>query len=102
MDENLVRRIAGHPQYQELRAKRSRFGWMLTILMLLVYYGFIVLVAFDKPLLAQRLGDGVMTLGMPVGLGVILFTVLITVVYIRRANREFDALAEQVNKGVLK
>ena len=102
MDDDLVRRIASHPKYQELKAKRSSLGWMLTIAMLIVYYGFIVLVAFDKPFLATRLGAGVMTIGMPIGLGVILFTILITGIYVKRANSEFDTLAEQVTKGALK
>ena len=43
-----------------------------------------------------------MTLGMPIGLGVILFTVIITAIYVRRANSEFDALAAEVNQAVLK
>lgn len=102
MEDDLVRRIASHPKYQELKAKRSSFGWLLTIAMLIVYYGFIVLVAFNKPFLATRLGEGVMTIGMPIGLGVILFTILITGIYVKRANSEFDALAEQVTKGALK
>ena len=38
-----------HPNYQELKAKRTRFGWSLTLAMMIVYYGFILLVAFDKP-----------------------------------------------------
>ncbi len=102
MDDPLVRRIAGDPQYQALKAKRNRLGWTLSIAMLVVYYGFILLVAFNKPFLASRLGDGVMTMGMPVGLGVILFTVVITVYYVRRANNEFDAMTERVTKGALK
>ncbi len=67
--------------------------------MLTVYYGFIVLVAFDKELLAQRLGEGVMTLGMPIGLGVIVFTIVITGLYVRRANSEFDDLTEDIKKA---
>jgi uncharacterized membrane protein (DUF485 family) len=102
MDDDLVRRIAAHPDYIALKAKRSRFGWTLAVMMLIVYYGFILLVAFNKPFLAQRLGDGVMTIGMPIGLGVILFTVIITVIYVRRANAEYDTLAERISKGVLK
>ena len=46
--------------------------------MMVVYYGFILLVAFNKPFLAQRIGDGVTTIGMPIGLGVIVFTIVIT------------------------
>jgi uncharacterized membrane protein (DUF485 family) len=102
MDDPLVRRISADPQYQALKAKRTRLGWTLSIAMLVVYYGFILLVAFNKPFLASRLGDGVMTMGIPVGLGVILFTVVITVYYVRRANDEFDALTERVTKAVLK
>jgi uncharacterized membrane protein (DUF485 family) len=101
MNTDLATRIASDPRYQELESRRSRFGWLLTLLMLLVYYGFILLVAFGKPLLSQRIGSGVTTLGIPIGFGVIVFTVLITALYVRRANREFDQLAEQVVKGAL-
>ncbi|HWS05821.1 MAG TPA: DUF485 domain-containing protein, partial [Burkholderiaceae bacterium] len=87
---------------QELKAKRTSFGWWLTIGMLVVYYGFILLVAFNKPLLATRIGSGVMTLGMPIGLGVIVFTVIITAIYVRRANSEFDKLSDEITKAVLK
>jgi len=102
MQDDLVQRIANHPQYQELKAKRSRFGWWLTAAMMIVYYGFILLVAFNKEFLAQRLGDGVTTVGMPIGLAVILFTIAITGIYVRRANSEFDELTEQIKKAVLK
>ena len=102
MEDDLVQRIASHPKYQELKAKRSSFGWWLTLAMMLVYYGFILLVAFAKPLVSQRLGTGVMTLGIPLGFGVIVFTVVITAYYVNRANREFDDLTDQITRGVLK
>ncbi|WP_066271487.1 DUF485 domain-containing protein [Hydrogenophaga palleronii] len=100
MDDNLVQRIASNPAYQQLKAKRSRFGWWLTLAMMVVYYGFILLVAFNKPFLSQRLGDGVMTVGIPLGFGVILFTIIVTAVYVRRANTEFDELSAAVAKAV--
>lgn len=100
--DDLVRRIAAHPKYEELRTKRSSFGWWLALAMMVVYYGFILLVAFNKSFLAQRLGDGVMTIGMPIGLGVIVFTIVITGVYVRRANTEFDGLTDEIAKAVLK
>ena len=95
-------RILQDPRYQELKAKRSSFGWWLALGMMIVYYGFILLVAFNKPFLATRLGEGVTTIGMPIGLGVIVFTIAITAIYVRRANSEFDALTEQIVKGALK
>ena len=102
METDLVRRIAENPAYQELKAKRSRFGWWLTLAMMVVYYGFILLVAFGKEFLSQRLGSGVMTVGIPVGFGVIVFTIVITAYYVRRANSEFDDLTAAIAKAVLK
>jgi len=86
MQDDLIQRVISHPKYQELKAKRSSFGWTLTWAMMIVYYGFIVLVAFDKQFLATKLGAGVMTIGIPIGFGVIVFTVIITAIYVRRAN----------------
>ncbi|MCE9658770.1 MAG: DUF485 domain-containing protein [Burkholderiales bacterium] len=102
MQDDLTTRIANDPNYQALKSRRSRFGWWLALAMMIVYYGFILLVAFDKPFLATRLGAGVTTIGMPIGLGIIVFTVVITALYVRRANGEFDALSEQVAKAALK
>ena len=102
MQDDLVQRIASHPKYQELRAKRTGYGWWLTLAMMVVYYGFIVLVAFNKEFLSQRLGAGVMTYGIPIGFGVIVFTIIITAIYVKRANGEFDDLVEAIRKGVLK
>ena len=102
MEVDLAQRIAAHPKYQELKAKRSSFGWWLTLAMMVVYYGFILLVAFNKEFLSQRLGAGVMTVGIPIGFGVIVFTIVITAIYVKRANSEFDDLAAKVAKAVLK
>ena len=50
-NERMVARFEANPKYQELKRKRNSFGWTLTILMLVVYYGFIGLIAFDKVLM---------------------------------------------------
>jgi uncharacterized membrane protein (DUF485 family) len=102
MELDLATRIAAHPKYQELKAKRTSFGWWLTLAMMVVYYGFILLVAFNKEFLSQRLGAGVMTIGIPIGFGVIVFTIIITAIYVKRANSEFDDLTAAVAKAVLK
>lgn len=102
MDDDLVQRIVKNPKYQELKAKRTSYGWWLTLAMMVVYYGFILLVAFNKPFLSQRLGEGVMTIGIPIGFGVIIFTIVITAIYVKRANKEFDDLTAEVTKAVLK
>lgn len=102
MSDPLVEKILRNPKYQELQQKRNGFGWTLTILMLVVYYGFIGLIAFDKSFLAKPLGAGVTSLGIPLGMAVIIFTIVITGIYVRRANSEFDDLTEEIKKAVTK
>lgn len=102
MQDDLVARVTSNPTYQTLKAKRASFGWMLTVSMMVVYYGFILLVAFNKPFLATKIGAGVITMGMPLGIGVILFTIIVTNIYVRRANSEFDDLTAQIAKAALK
>lgn len=83
--------IAGDPRYRALVARRNRFAWTLSIVVLVVYFGFVGLVAFDKPLLGASLSGGATSVGIPVGLGIILLSIALTGVYVRRANGEFDA-----------
>ena len=98
MTDPTVARIQANPKYQELKSKRSSYGWILTLLMMLVYYGFIALIAFDKAFLAQPIGDGVTTIGIPIAFGVIVFTILITGIYVYRANSEYDRLTAEILK----
>ena len=96
MSDPMVERVQRNPKYQQLKQARSRFGWLLTILMLVVYYGYIGLIAFDKEFLARPLGSGVTTLGVPIGMAVIVFTIAIVGIYVRRANSEYDALTRDI------
>lgn len=102
MSDPVIAKIQSHPKYKELQSKRSSFGWLLTILMLIVYYGYIALIAFDKAFLAQPIGEGVTTLGIPLGMGVIIFTIVITGIYVRRANSEYDTLTQDILKDATK
>ena len=101
MTDPVIEKIHNHPQYAELRRQRNTFGWALTAIMVCVYYGFISLIAFNKPFLAQPLGIVVTTLGVPLGMGVIVFTVLITGIYVRRANKRYDALTRAILKDTM-
>lgn len=96
MKQELVDKIKSDPDYHKLLKARSGFGWLLTWSMLFVYYGYILLIAFNKELLSTRIGAGVMTWGIPAGLFVIVFTVIVTGIYVRRANNEFDQLTAAI------
>lgn len=85
------REIADDPRFRALIRRRQRLAWSLTAIMLAAYFGFILAVAFAREWLARPIGGGVTTLGIPVAIGVILLGFALVAIYVRRANREFDA-----------
>jgi len=98
-EEELVARIVANPKYEKLVSMRSTYSIIMTILVMLIYYGYILLVAYDKEFLAQKLGAGMTTsIGIPMGVGVIVLTIIITNIYVRRANTEFDDLNGEIIK----
>lgn len=93
-----VSRLALDSRYTGLVRRRARFAWTLTAIMLAIYFGYILLIAFRRDLLAMPIGDGVTSLGIPLGIGVILAGIVLTALYVRRANREFDPLLDALRK----
>ena len=91
--------VLADPRYQELVRRRGRFTRTLSIVMLVAYFGYIALVAFDKSLLARPVGGGVTSLGIPVGVGLILLAILLTGLYVRRANKDYDPLVDALRRG---
>ena len=96
------RRVLNNPRFQELVRERSGFAWMLSVAMLIIYYGFILMVAFAKPLLAAKVGSGVTSVGIVIGLGVIVSAFVLTGLYVQRANGRFDELTRNVVKDLTK
>lgn len=102
MDPLLIDRIKSNPKYGELVAKRSSFARLLALMMLVIYFGFVLLVAFAKPFLATPIGSGVTTIGIPLGILVIVSAFILTGLYVRRANSEFDELTKAIIEGAKK
>ncbi len=96
MDAIEVARIRNSAAFRELEQKRNSFGWTLAVLMLVIYMGFILLVAFGPGVIAQPIGGGPLTLAFPLGLGVILVAIALTGLYVLRANTQFDRLTAQI------
>jgi uncharacterized membrane protein (DUF485 family) len=91
-------RILRNPRFQELVRRRSRLAWALSAVMLAIYFAFILLVAFAKDLMATTIGGGVTSLGIVLGLGVILAAFVLTGVYVARANSRFDELTRDLTR----
>jgi len=82
--------VVHDPKFLALVKKRNAISLSLTALMLLVYFGFAALLALAPQSLAAPIGSA--TLGIALGIGVILFTCVLTGFYVRWANTEYDAL----------
>jgi uncharacterized membrane protein (DUF485 family) len=68
--------------------------------MLVVYYAFILLIAFSPETLGASLSGGMTTVGIPVGIAIIIFSFAMTGIYVKRANSEFDDLLKKVKDDV--
>jgi uncharacterized membrane protein (DUF485 family) len=103
MAADLYAKIRANPKYQQFVSTRSKYSIMMAIIGAIAYYGFILLVAYDKEFLSQKLSAGTVTsVGIPLGVGVIVFTIVITWIYVRRANSEFDDTTAEIIKEAQK
>jgi uncharacterized membrane protein (DUF485 family) len=101
--QDTLDRITANPKFLEFVAMRSTYSIIMAIVSAAAYYGFILLVAFNKEFLAQKIGEGyTMSVGVPIGVAVIVFTIVLTWIYVRRANTEFDAINEALIKEAQK
>jgi uncharacterized membrane protein (DUF485 family) len=97
MPELSVDKIQKNPKYHRLIKERDTLAWTLTVLVLVIYFGFILLVAFAPGFLTQPISaTSVIPVGMLVGVGVIVASVVLTGIYVYRANSTFDPLIHEI------
>lgn len=102
MKKDLIEKIQSNAEYQELIKKRTSFSITLTIVMLVVYFAFILTIAFEPSLLGAPLSDdgSVTTIGIPIGIAIIIIAFVLTGIYTYRANGEFDDLSNKIKSAV--
>ena len=84
-------------EFKKFVRKKWSVSLILASIMLLAYFGFILTVAFRKEILATKIGDG-LTLGIPIGLGIIILAWALTGIYVRWANKHYDKKVEELKK----
>ena len=91
--------ILDDPEFQELARQKNKVSLILTIAELVLYFGFIALIAYNKPFLAQKISEGsAITIGIPIAVGVIILSWVLTGVYIYWANNTYDEMVKRVKK----
>jgi uncharacterized membrane protein (DUF485 family) len=91
--------LTASPAFHHLVARRWRVSLALTACLFVLYYGYIVLIAVNKPWLAQRMG-GVTPIGIPLGVTVIIGSWILTAAYIVWANRHYDPEAARLRDTI--
>jgi uncharacterized membrane protein (DUF485 family) len=103
MSTEIYERIRRNPKFEELVSKRTTFAVTLSVIVLVVFYGFILVVAFKPSLLAQPLWQGsATTIAIPIGAGIIWSFWLMMGYYIYRANKDFDEINADIVKEAMK
>lgn len=99
MSDKVYERVLANPKFKELKARRSRFAWTLAAIVLGVYYGFMMVVAFAPSTFAAKVASGwTLSIGYPIVATIIIGAWLLTGLYIRRANGEFEEITRQIAK----
>ena len=99
----MYERMRANPKFRELVSRRGRFAWTLATIVLVMFYGFVLTVAFNPSALGQPVSEGSMlTVGVAVELFMFIFFWVLTALYVKRANGEFDALTQEVVKEAWK
>ena len=98
MSADLYEQVKNNPKFHQLVAKRSRLVWTLSIIILVIYFSFILLIAFAPSFLGQPISaSSPISIGIPIGLFIILIAFILTGIYVFIANKNFD----QINKEVI-
>ncbi|KAB2967083.1 DUF485 domain-containing protein [Zoogloea sp.] len=96
-------RIRKNPRFAELVSKRQGFASLLSVVVLTIFYGFFMVVAFNPKLIGQRLSEGsYVTVGIAAELFMFIFFWVLTAVYVKRANGEFDEITSEIVRDAAK
>ncbi len=96
-EQRLAERILNHPKFQTMARQKALLGWSFSVIMFLVYTGFILIIGLKPELFATPVSQGgVTTWGIYIGLFIIVFSFVITAVYVVIANGRFEQMTQEV------
>ena len=91
--------ILNDEDFRSLSSQKNSISVILTILELVLYFGFIALIAFNKPFLASKV-SGAISIGIPIAVATIFLSWVLTGIYIRWANNKYDVLVKKVKEKI--
>jgi uncharacterized membrane protein (DUF485 family) len=99
----IYKKIRNNPNFLNLVRLRNKISWGLTVIIISCYFTFITIIAFAPNIFSQKIfHDSVITLGIIIGLLIILLSIFLTGVYVYIANKKLDKMNQNVIKQVTK
>jgi uncharacterized membrane protein (DUF485 family) len=97
MNADLYEHVTNNPKFHQLVAKRSRLAWGLSLIIVLMYFSFILLIAFAPDILGQPISEtSLITIGIPLGIFIIVTAFVLTGIYAYKANKDFDRINQEI------
>ena len=102
MEPDMVEKIKSLPEYQQLVQERTSLAWKLSAIVLVVYFGYIMLLAFNPEFFTTIISGSYVSIGFPIGVAIIILSFILTGIYVRKANTDFDKLTAKIKEEVQK
>ena len=100
-EQQLVQKVLNNPKFQAMARQKSILGWTFSAIMFSVYAAFILVIGTNPHLFATKVSpDGVTTWGIYIGIFVIVFSIVITGIYVFIANGKFEQMTQEVVREV--
>lgn len=100
MKADLAERIASDPDFQHLIKRRTGYGWMMALIIMVVYFTFIMVIAYNPQLLAAKIYAGsTISVGIVAGFLIIIFSFVMTGLYVHKANSQFDEITAKIKES---
>lgn len=96
MSADRYEQVKQNPKFYQLVKQRSYWAWSLASVILTMYFSFILLIAFFPEWLGQSLFGGVITVGIPIGVLIIVLAFILTGIYVHKANKDFDRINQEI------
>ena len=97
MSADIYKRVRANPRFAELEGKRSRFALLLTAIVMVSYYGMMMIIAFAPEIMRTPISSGgMLTIGVPIGAVIIIGSWLLTGWFVSRSNGEFEQINEEI------
>jgi len=93
-------KILNSPEFKSLLRSKNFISLILTLIQLIIYFGFILLLAYNKEFLSQKI-FGPVTVGIPIGIGVIILTWLLTGIYVSWSNKKYDQKVSEIREKLV-